>query len=90
MFYDRGTTIIAPYEMMYGEENETLKKGTTDGIPNKQIIRNIPYASRGYVFKNPKLKAYFSKIWWYIPDPNWDGNTADFTKTDWELINENK
>lgn len=89
-FYDRGTVLIAPYELQFDDEDGKFFDGTTDGISNKRIIRNLPYAHRGYVFQDAKLKAYFSKIWWYMPDPNWKQDTSDFTKTEWELINNNK
>ena len=89
-FYDRGTTLIAPYELQFDDEDGKYFNGSTDGIPNKRIIRNLPYAHRGYVFQDAKLKAYFSKIWWYMPDPNWKQDTSDFTESEWELINNNK
>lgn len=52
----------------------------------RRIIRNLPYASRGYIFKNKKLKAYFSKHWWYMPDPSWKPSTKDFCKEELEMI----
>ena len=88
-YYDRNSSIIAPFGIEY-DMGEELYNGTTDGIPNKQILRNLPYADRGYVFKDAKLKAYFSKIWWYMPDPNWKQDTSDFTESDWNLINKCK
>lgn len=88
-YYDRNSSIIAPFGIEY-DMGEELYNGNTDGIPNKQILRNLPYADRGYVFKDAKLKAYFSKIWWYMPDPNWKQDTSDFTESDWNLINKCK
>lgn len=81
---------IGFYRWRYENENGSMSGGTTDGIPNKRILRNLPYAYRGYVFKDAKLKAYFNKIWWYMPDPNWNQDTSDFTEAEWELVNENK
>ena len=60
------------------------------GIPNKRILRNLPYAHRGYVFKDQKLAAYFKSLWWYMPDPNWQQDTSDFTEEEWKLIREAK
>lgn len=51
-----------------------------------RIIRNLPYASRGYVFKNKKLKAYFSKFWWYMPDKSWKPSTEDFNEEELNMI----
>ena len=52
-----------------------------------RILKNLPYASRGYVFKDKKLQKYFSQFWWYMPDPSWQQSTADFTPREWKLIN---
>ena len=54
---------------------------------DKRILRNLPYASRGYVFKDPSLQKYFNALWWYMPDPTWQTSTADFTPREWQLIN---
>ncbi|MBQ2540813.1 MAG: YARHG domain-containing protein [Paludibacteraceae bacterium] len=51
------------------------------------IIRNLPYASRGRVFKTKGLQKFFESCWWYMPDPRYNSNTKDFTKTDWEYVN---
>lgn len=76
-FYDRTATVLLPYDKMTGEDQAN---GTTNGIPNSRILRNLPYASRGYVFKDQKLAAYFKSLWWYMPDPSWQQSTADFTE----------
>ncbi len=41
-----------------------------------KLLRNLPYARRGYVFKTPELRAFYEKMEWYIPNPNYvpDGN----------------
>lgn len=55
---------------------------------NRRILTNLPYASRGYVFKDKKLQKYFSQFWWYMPDAQWKPDTSDFTPREWKLINE--
>lgn len=82
-FYDRTATVLVPFDKMTGDDQSV---GTTSGIANSRILRNLPYASRGYVFKDPKLAAYFKSLWWYMPDPSWQQSTADFTKEERELI----
>lgn len=37
----------------------------------RRIMRNMPFAYRGYVFKNQDLKKYFESTNWYIPNPNY-------------------
>jgi len=86
-FYDRNTSLLLPFEKM---EDENMSNGTTDGIDNRRILRNLPYANRGHVFKDQKLAAYFKSLWWYMPDPAWNQDTSDFTETEWGFINSNK
>lgn len=49
----------------------------------RRVIRNLPFAHRGYVFKDKRLKKYFESLWWYMPDPDYKDSTDDFTKVDW-------
>ena len=48
-----------------------------DNIPEpkndyeKKVYRNLPFARRGYVFKNPELKRFYERLDWYIPNPNY-------------------
>ncbi len=37
----------------------------------KKVLRNLPFARRGYVFKNAELKNYYKKVDWYMPNPNY-------------------
>lgn len=82
-FYDRTAGVLVPYDKMDGDDQA---KGSTAGILNSRILRNLPYASRGYVFKDAKLAAYFKSLWWYMPDPSWQQSTADFTEREKEWI----
>ena len=52
----------------------------------KRILRNLPYASRGYMFKDKKLQAYFKRFWWYMPDPKVQATSDDFTSHEWEIV----
>lgn len=82
-FYDRTAAVLMPFDKMNGEDQA---QGSTAGIPNSRILRNLPYASRGYVFKDAKLAAYFKSLWWYMPDPSWQQSTADFTEQEKKWI----
>lgn len=53
-----------------------------------RILRNLPYANRGYVFKDKWLNDYFNQLWWYMPDPTWQASSSDFTPREWKLIRE--
>ena len=54
-----------------------------------RICRNLPYAHRGYVFKDPVLKQIFQSQWWYMPDPQWTPTQNSFNKNELKLIEDN-
>jgi YARHG domain len=39
----------------------------------KKIYKNLPFAIRGYIFKNPELQKLYESQSWYFPDPNFHG-----------------
>ncbi len=40
----------------------------------RRILKNLPFAYRGYIFKNKSLQDYFESTNWYLPNPDYDGN----------------
>lgn len=74
--YDRGIFIA---DCVHGN-------GYSDDFRTR-VIHNLPYASRGRVFKNPELKKFFESCFWYMPNPKYKDDTSDFTQTDWECVN---
>ena len=77
-----------PVGSFYDRSDNYIPSWNFDNKPDPVILRNLPYASRGYVFKKKQLKDYFSKMWWYMPDPQWKQSTDDFTPREWRLINQ--
>ncbi len=77
-FYERSTTSfkIEPQEQVE----------VADGLDVKRVKRNLPYAHRGYVFRDKQLQKYFNSLFWYMPDPEWKMSTDDFTPAEWKLI----
>ncbi len=51
---------------------------------SKTILKNLPFARRGYVFKSPELKAYYEKLNWYNPDPAYIPDLNQLTKSEQE------
>lgn len=51
----------------------------------RKILKNLPFAYRGYVFKNKSLQNYFESTKWYIPDPEYKAEmqTLDANKQKW-------
>ena len=87
-FYDRGRYMPQPtidFKKFYGRQakNEAEEKELIG-----RVMRNLPYADRGYVFKDQKLQHYFESQWWYMPDADWQMSTDDFTKQDFDVVNE--
>jgi hypothetical protein len=56
----------------------------------RKILRNLPFARRGYVFKNHDLNEYYRKIEWYIPNPNYEPEIEILTKQEKDWINKYK
>ena len=84
IYYDSGPSFAwwDSYDQYYrgkGTEKQ-LKDFTT------RIRRNLPYAHRGYVFKDAKLRSIFESQWWYMPDPSWKPNEDSFSAHEQELI----
>ncbi len=81
--YDRSSALeLYTWWQYRGEKSQKL---TFEEF--KRIARNLPYASRGHVFKDAKMKEYFESLWWYMPDPSYKDNTLDFTETDKYYLN---
>lgn len=79
-FYDRSSAMV-----LEQWPNTNHKQRLSQSFM-KRIAHNLPYANRGHVFKDAKLKQYFESLWWYMPDPTYRDNTADFTKSDWQYV----
>jgi len=87
-FYDRGRFFPqykVDFKTFYGR---AAKNSAEEKELICRILRNLPYAQRGYVFTDARMKRYFESQWWYMPDASWQMSTADFTPHDWEVINE--
>ncbi|MBR0054007.1 MAG: YARHG domain-containing protein [Bacteroidales bacterium] len=48
----------------------------------RKIMRNLPWAYRGYVFTDKKLQKFFESTQWYIANPAYKGSQEDFSKGD--------
>ena len=45
----------------------------------RRILKNLPFAYRGYIFKTKALQDYFESTDWYLPNPEYDGNMDAFS-----------
>lgn len=76
-FYDRSEAFFHSLLSLKLDESKQI---------DEVIARNLPYASRGYVFKNLRLKRFFESQWWYMPDPNYVSTTTDFTPYEKDML----
>lgn len=53
---------------------------------SKSVLRNLPFARRGYVFTKPELKAYFERQSWYFPDSLYRADTTEITPAERQWI----
>ncbi|MES2618442.1 MAG: YARHG domain-containing protein [Bacteroidota bacterium] len=53
-----------------------------------KVLRNLPYARRGYVFNSAELNAYFRKMDWYTPNPMYTAELSSLTPLEqkWLLV----
>lgn len=80
-----------PYKFDYRLDN--LSFSVDAGWPNnavdemsKKIIRNLPFARRGYIFKTPEIQAYYVRQPWYIPDSSYTPVVSLLTRKEQELL----
>jgi hypothetical protein len=52
----------------------------------RKILKNLPFARRGYIFQNQDLNIFYKKMDWYIPNPNYEPNTELLTENEKKWI----
>ena len=53
----------------------------------KRLLRNLPFARRGYIFKDKTLQAFYNKQDWYQPNPSYIPEVEHLSQKEKELIN---
>jgi hypothetical protein len=59
----------------YFEDSDTSKFTAEE----KRILKNLPFAYRGHIFKDAGLKKYFESTRWYLPDPAYKDSMESLT-----------
>jgi hypothetical protein len=54
---------------------------------SKKILKNLPFARRGYIFKTPELQAYFEKQPWYKKDEKYEPALTGLTQKEQAWLN---
>ena len=52
----------------------------------RRIMKNVPYAYRGRVFKDKGLQQFFESTDWYVPDPNYEDDQSSMSKEEKKWI----
>lgn len=77
---DQGETKSLPFSY-YQQDQIPVEKFS------KKVLKNLPFARRGYVFSNKELQTYFeTKTEWYIPNPNYKPEVEMLTEMEKEWI----
>ena len=67
-------SLIIPSDTDYEYNYDTLVTPE-----QRRILKNLPFAYRGYIFKDKALRDYFESTDWYLPNPEYDGNMDVFS-----------
>jgi len=52
----------------------------------RKVLKNLPFARRGYIFQNQDLSEFYRKLEWYIPNPNYEPNVEILTESEKKWI----
>jgi len=81
---------FSPEDDGYDESSlsEYFKSFNIDNKTARRIYRNLPFARRGYIFKDKLLTDFYKKhTSWYEPNAKYNGNIKNFTTKEKEIIN---
>ena len=82
-FYDENTDATQKISFSY------YHKYDIPDTPNeltRKILKNLPFARRGYIFTNKEIQDYYNKMDWYIPNPNYKADVETLTEMEKEWI----
>lgn len=52
----------------------------------KKVLKNLPFARRGYIFQNQELNHFYEQLDWYIPNPSYIPNIETLTEREKKWI----
>ena len=76
---------IKGFKTQYFSLDTAFISGYFEKVPQftpeqRRILKNLPFAYRGYKFKNKALREYFESTEWYIRNPKYKGDMEGFTE----------
>ncbi len=63
-----------------------IQEGLILSTLQKKVLKNLPFARRGYIFQSTDLKNYFENLDWYMPDPSYLPVVENLTSEEKEWI----
>lgn len=67
---------LTPYYLKTDKAETPYSKYTPE---QRRILKNLPFAYRGYIFKDKTLQDFFESSLWYIPDPDYTADVQQLT-----------
>ena len=55
-------------------------------LKQRRILRNLPFAYRGYVFKTKELQDFYESTAWYIPNPEYKAQIEELPKEEQKWV----
>ena len=71
--------------IFYMEDENTICPDIS--VDTKKIMRNLPFAYRGYVFKTKMLQDYFESTDWYVANPDYVSDMKDLNEEEQKWVN---
>lgn len=71
------------WDYVYGDYNNELHERSGEEL---RLLRNYPYARKGYFFQDKSLREYFAQFNWYLPEPALKQEDINLSKQDQEII----
>jgi hypothetical protein len=76
---DTGIFDISEHELEYSFQDHCQDLKYVADEFTLQVLRNYPFALRGYPFQNKKLRNYYESLNWYEANPNCKLTAADLS-----------
>ena len=80
-------SIVSSIGDYYYDWSSLLEEKIQSTPADARILRNLPFAYRGYVFKSKDLQKFFESTAWYIPNPNYVADMDAMSQKEKEWIN---
>lgn len=73
------------YDNIYIDKDDPYDR-TSFTAEQRRILKNLPFAYRGYVFKDKGLQSFFESTEWYVPDPNYKSDLTTMSRNEKEWV----